>query len=138
MLAWYSHFKDLSALDFQKALKLAINSNTSGFPPVPGQVWEAHKSLNKTLDDLESADQAWDSAWNNKQLSPLAYKATELMHDWKGRGYWPLDTLHFKKREFEKIFNNLKEQRDHVDANRTISNQLNSNEINLLKRLGMQ
>lgn len=108
--AWHLHFKNCEAQDFFAALHIAVTECKNTFPPVPADVWRVLRKLKATPESLETADQAWEAVLKNKNPSPRAIAATQLMQDWDKRGMWQTEFMHFKKKDFERIYTDLKEK----------------------------
>jgi len=122
--AWHLHFKDCTREDFFAAMHVAVAENKTGFPPSPGAVREYLKKLKANPEDLETADQAWAILLKNGKPSARAIAATEIMPDWHNRGRWETQYLPFRKKEFERIYNDLKEKDEILETQGIVRSQI--------------
>jgi hypothetical protein len=108
--AWFLHFHTCTSEEFATALHIAVNQAIKGFPPMPGEVWAVVRRLRATPETLESADQAWASVMGSGRISARAEAAAALVSGWTSRQLWTVDQTVWKKKEFERIYDDLKEQ----------------------------
>lgn len=114
--AWHLFFKDEDPMQLAAAFQVAIKNNSSGFAPTPGQVEKILKSLQQKETRLELASEAWEAAWHGyPETSEMAKKAARLVGDWDNRFMWKLDIIPFRRRDFERIFNELKERTTEIE-----------------------
>lgn len=113
--AWWLHFRHCEKGEFFAALHIAVNKKDNGFPPAPGEVWAEVRKLRATHQTLETADRAWHELWHGAP-SKRALAAAEIMPEWDKRGQWDEKYMHFRKKEFERIYNDLKEQDDILET----------------------
>jgi hypothetical protein len=107
---WYYYFSDDDILLFEKSFKEAERENKSGFPSTPGQVNHYLKKLKSDESQYLTADEAWQEAWYNLEDANELVQKTARLVDFKNKGMWLTDNLHFKKREFERCYNSLLEK----------------------------
>ena len=134
---WYNYFSNVPASQFAMALQQAVMQSTSGFPPTPGQVNAVLKTFNALPEDLETADQAWDLAWSGKPCSARAQEAARLMGDWDKRFMWLLDSLPFKRKDFSRIYEGLKQREQSEGVQVSARAMLNNNQKSILNKLGL-
>ena len=108
--AWHLHFRNCDRQEFFAAIHIAVTEGAKGFPPTPGEVWGVIRKLRASKESLETSDQAWAALMDNKPASERANAATLLMPDWKNRRMWQTEFIHFRKKEFDRIYDDLKEK----------------------------
>jgi len=113
--AWYIHFKNCTVEEFFSGVHLAV-SKSKGFPPVPGEVWDIIRQLRCNPEMLETADQAWAKAISKQPMTLRGQTTLDTMPEFKRRQDWASDEIHWKKKEFERIYNQLKEQDDILET----------------------
>lgn len=114
--AWQIHFRHASPNEFATAFHITVNETKRVYAPTPGEVWATLRRLRATPAQLETADQAWTAVMSDKGVSARAHAAAEMMADWRQRSMWNVEHLTWKKKEFCKIYDDLKEQDEILDS----------------------
>jgi hypothetical protein len=107
---WFALFEQEEAGKFQAALNQAILSEESKFFPVPSQVAKVLKLMAAPVSCLETAVEAWESAWKGKAVSKKTRRVLELMPGWEQRGQWQTEHMPFRRKEFIEIYTQLEEK----------------------------
>lgn len=106
--AWHLHFMSYDAREFVAGIHLAVSENKTNFPPSPSDVKRMIKRLRG--ENLETTNEAWNAVRSGKGISARAQAVLEMWPDWKQRDNWLTEHIPFKKRDFEKIYLELKER----------------------------
>lgn len=117
--AWHLHFRNCETREFVAAMHLAVSENKTNFPPSPSDVKRMIKRLNAGPEQLETVSEAWDAVRKGQDISARARATLEMWPDWKQRDNWLTEHLPFKKRDFEKIYLELKDRDETLELQGT-------------------
>lgn len=135
---WLNLFCEVESGLFSAALNQAILQESSAFFPSPSAVARILKAATSTESQLETAEEAWDSAWKGHRLTKRAKRTTELMPGWNNRGQWLTDSMPFKRRDFIQIYEQLVEKDEALSSKGAVENRraLTHHEKRILKLVG--
>lgn len=109
--SWWIHFADCSIDEFNAALHVAVDQASRGFPPTPGEVRAVLKRLRADASDLEMPEEAWLAVYDRRGTpSPRAIEAAHMIHDWLHRQAWTIDQVEWKRKEFIRIYLELRDR----------------------------
>lgn len=106
-MSWDAVFKDYSYKDVEQGLYIYMSTDTSGFPPQPGQIIDKIRMANTTereVDALEAwvlvekaiSNSLYESVEEFKKLPPLCQKAVgrpEILREWAAMNTEQLQTV---------------------------------------------
>lgn len=105
---WWEQVKEMEFEEAMAAARHLSQQKCYGTPKF-ADFMESYKKLRVRPDDLETADEAWNSMFKRNQGSPRAKAAARLMHDWSNKDRWDYDTqVPWKQKEYIRIYNGLK------------------------------
>lgn len=137
---WLNLFSKTDSALFSAALNQAILDEPSAFFPSPSAVARIVRAAERPMSQLETAEEAWEAAWNDKPKSQRTKRTIELMPGWDKRGQWLVDSMPFKRKDFIKIYEQLAEKDEVISSRESVNSRraLSSSEKQILKLVGMK
>lgn len=145
VMAWFTHFRTVERDDFYAALHIAVAENTDKFPPTPAEVTQVLRKLKSTQESLETAEIAWENVrLRAPVISARSAQVLEMWGQWKERHNWLTEHLPFRRSEFMRLYNDLKQTDETMELQGKARNEigyaregLTGPQRDLLQRLGL-